>query len=77
MTDNEALKALQEASGKVSKRANQPPSKADRKAFAIWLDPAVIRQIKQVCFEEDMTQLEFMRECINLGFAKYGKRQIA
>jgi hypothetical protein len=76
MSDEDAFKALSDVSGKKVK-AKEKPSRVGKKAFAVFLDPVVIRQIKQICFEEEMTQQDFIAECLNLGFAKYGKGQIA
>ena len=78
MNEDDAYKKLIEQSGKVhANETSEKPSRAGKKSLMSWHDPAVIRQVKQICFEHDMTQSDFVRECLNLGFAKYRKGQIA
>ena len=54
-----------------------PPSRQGKKGLTIWLDPAVIRAIKQLAAEKDRTQESLVREALNQLFKDHGKPQIA
>lgn len=74
----EAARKLNQAGGKVvAERENEKPSRRDKKAFTTWHDPAVIKQIKAIAYEEEKTNQELAIEAFNLLFAKYKKAQIA
>lgn len=76
----EAARKLNQAGGKVvaeRERENEKPSRRDKKAFTTWHDPAVIKQIKAIAYEEEKTNQELAIEAFNLLFAKYKKAQIA
>ncbi len=74
---NDAIKTLQEAGGKAELGKVERKDRLGRKALTSWHDPAVLRQIKTICYEREMTSQAFIAECLNLGFAKYKKGQIA
>jgi hypothetical protein len=76
--ESEIARKLSEAGGKgKAPKPQEKPSRREKKAFTTWHDPAVIRQIKVICFENEITQQDFIKEALNLAFAKYKKPQIA
>ncbi len=48
-----------------------------KKAISGFYDPAVARQLKILCAEEDRTVQSMIGESLNLLFEKYGKAAIA
>jgi hypothetical protein len=62
---------------KVRSKAEPPPSRRDRQCYAVYFDPGVIKQIKQLTLEHDTTQQALAEEAYNLLFARYGVPQIA
>jgi hypothetical protein len=54
-----------------------PPSRKDKKGFTVWLEPEVIRAIKQLAVETDLTQEKLVREALNLLFKSKGKPPLA
>ncbi|MFZ0855158.1 MAG: ribbon-helix-helix domain-containing protein [Hyphomicrobiaceae bacterium] len=54
-----------------------PPSRQGKKGLTIWLDPAVIRALKQLAAETDRTQESLVREALNQLFKDHGKPPIA
>ena len=54
-----------------------PPSRQNKKGLTVWLDPAVIRALKQLAAEKDRTQESLVREALNQLFKDHGKPPIA
>jgi hypothetical protein len=47
------------------------------KSLTVWVEPAVIRQVKFIALENDLKQQAVITEALNLLFHKYGKPEIA
>ena len=58
-------------------KAPPVPSRQGKKGLTIWLDPAVIRALKQLAAEVDRTQESLVREALNQLFKDHGKPPIA
>lgn len=57
--------------------STRPPSRQGKKNISVWVDPDVIKQLKQIAIAEDKTSQELVCEAINGLFVKYHKAQIA
>lgn len=56
----------------------EPPKKEKtKKVFSVWLEPAVIRQLKLIAAEEGKTQESLVNEAMNFLFKEYNKPEIA
>ncbi|MBT5303679.1 MAG: hypothetical protein HON76_18170 [Candidatus Scalindua sp.] len=56
---------------------NIAPSRKGKKPLIAYFDPAVIKQLKLIGIEEDMTLQGMTEEAVNDFFVKRGKAQIA
>lgn len=54
-----------------------PAARRGKKAIMGWFDPAVGEQLRQISYEERISQQALLREALNLMFKKYGKAEIA
>lgn len=57
--------------------STRPPSRQGKKNLSVWVDPDVIKQIKQISIDHDKTAQDLQCEALNSLFAKYHKAQIA
>ena len=64
-------------SDQIAPKVPPPPSRQGKKGLTIWLDPAVIRALKQLAAETDRTQESLVREALNQLFKDHGKPPIA
>jgi hypothetical protein len=53
------------------------PSRRNKKAVTIWVDPAVADQLKEIAFTHRKPQQALYLEALNILFAKYGRPEIA
>jgi hypothetical protein len=51
--------------------------KKGRKSLTVWVEPAVIHQIKLIAAEHKKKQQDLLAEFLNDGFEKYHKARIA
>jgi hypothetical protein len=58
-------------------KPSKVPSRKDKKGFTVWLEPEVIKAIKQLAVETDRTQESLLREALNGLFKSHGKPPIA
>ncbi len=56
---------------------NLPPSRQGKKALTVYLDPDVIKQVKLIGIEAEMSNQDMLREALNDFFIKHSKAQIA
>ncbi len=56
---------------------NQPPSRQGKKTLTVYFDPDVIKQLKLIGIEHDISNQDMVQEALNDYFAKHGKAQIA
>ena len=56
---------------------NLPPSRQGKKALTVYLDPDVIKQVKLIGIESEMSNQDMLREALNDFFIKHSKAQIA
>ncbi len=54
-----------------------PPSRQGKKTIIGYFDPDVIKQLKLIGIEEDLSIQSMMQEAINDFFTKHSKAQIA
>ncbi len=54
-----------------------PPSRQGKKTIIGYFDPDVIKQLKMIGIEEDLSIQSMMQEAINDFFTKHSKAQIA
>ena len=52
-------------------------SRVGRRAITGFYDPEVVYQIREIVAKERTTVQAFMAECVNMGFAKRGRPEIA
>ena len=57
--------------------ATLPPSRQGKKALTVFFDPDVIKQVKLIGVNQDMSNQDMLAEALNDYFAKHGKAQIA
>lgn len=57
--------------------SSRPPSRQGKKNISAWVDPDVLKQVKQIAIDEDKTSQDLLSEALNGLFAKYRKAQIA
>lgn len=53
------------------------PVRRGKKAVTGWFEPDVVRQLKLLGIEQNMTIQDMMKEALNDLFSKYNKAQIA
>ena len=53
------------------------PVRIGKKAVTGWFEPDVVRQLKLLGIEQNMTIQDLMKEALNDLFSKYNKAQIA
>ena len=53
------------------------PVRRGKKAVTGWFEPDVVRQLKLLGIEQNMTIQNMMKEALNDLFSKYNKAQIA
>ena len=53
------------------------PIRRGKKAVTGWFEPDVVRQLKLLGIEQNMTIQDMMKEALNDLFSKYNKAQIA
>ena len=58
-------------------KAPRAPSRRGKKGHTTWLEPEVIKALKQLAVETDRTQESLVREALNALFKRYGKPPIA
>ncbi len=56
---------------------NLPPSRQGKKGLTVFFYPDVIKQLKLIGIEEDLTNQDMVQEALNDYFVKHGKAQIA
>lgn len=61
----------------TNKIYNLPPSRRGKKALTVHLDPDVIKQIKLIGIDQEMSIQDLVREALNDLFVKHGKAMIA
>lgn len=76
------VKTDQEQNAAIESRAtantySQPPSRRGKKPLTVYLDPAVIKQLKMIGLESDSTNQDMVIEALNDFFTKHGKPPIA
>ena len=54
-----------------------PPSRQGKKTIIGYFDPDVIKQLKLIGIDEDLSIQSMMQEALNDFFVKHGKSQIA
>lgn len=54
-----------------------PPSRRGKKPLTVYIDPAVIKQLKKIGLEIDATNQDMVAEALNDFFIKHGKSPIA
>jgi hypothetical protein len=54
-----------------------PAARRGKKAIMGWFDPAVGEQLREISYEERVSQQALLREALNLMFKKHGKAEIA
>jgi hypothetical protein len=54
-----------------------PSPRPGKRSIMLWVDEAAALQITQIAFEQEISKAKFLRECLNLGFRKYGRPEIA
>lgn len=50
----------------------KPRTRKNRKGITLYVDVATHKEVARLCFEQDRTQQEVMREAVALLFVKYG-----
>lgn len=70
-------KAAAVPSKKTVTAYNLPPSRRGKKALTVYLDPDVIKQVKFIGIDQEMSTQDIVRDALNDYFAKHGKAQIA
>lgn len=56
---------------------SQPPSRRGKKPLTVYLDPAVIKQLKIIGIETETTNQDMVIDALNDFFTKHGKPPIA
>jgi len=72
----QAAKKRKAASPAVLKTP-RPASRENKKALTTWHDPDVIKQLKLIGLDLDVSQQDMVIEMLNTFFVKHGKAQIA
>lgn len=71
------LDKIKQAAGVQTAKNPRQKNRDGMKGLLTHHSPAVIRQLKIICAEQDRNQQQLMVEALNMVFAKYGKPQIA
>lgn len=61
----------------AARNGYKSPCRVGKKPVTGWFPPDVVRQLKQIGLEKDMTVQEMIREALNDYFAKQRKPEIA
>jgi len=82
--DPKTVQAAQEALANIAgapQQPNQPvykpPGRRGKAALLTQHDPVVIKQLKEIALQHDMTQQQLVAKGLNYVFLEYGKPQIA
>ena len=54
-----------------------PAVRRGKKAIMGWFDPAVGEMLREIAYEEHVSQQSLLKEALNLMFEKHGKAKIA
>ena len=54
-----------------------PAVRRGKKAIMGWFDPAVGELLREIAYEEHVSQQSLLKEALNLMFEKHGKAKIA
>lgn len=65
------------ASKQSASQSYVAPVRRGKKAVTGWFEPDVVRQLKLLGIEQNMTIQDMMKEALNDLFSKYNKAQIA
>lgn len=78
---NQSKKAVQGQDASLSEtkpsRYPLPPSRQGKKSLTVYLDPAVIKQLKIIGLEIETTNQNMVSDALNDFFLKHGKSPIA
>ena len=78
-TETQKTPELPQQPGEVEskEKSKVPPSRQGKRHISGYFDPAVLRQVKIICAEEDKTVNEVLAEALNAYFVNLGKPPIA
>ena len=75
---NNPLDKIKAAAGVEQPKSNaRQKNRQGLKGLLTHHSPAVVKQLKIICAEQDMNQQQLIGEALNMLFARYGKPQIA
>ena len=60
-----------------TKTAYKAPTRIGKRQLALYVDPQVLKQLKLIALDADISQQEILRQALNDYFEKIGKPRIA
>jgi hypothetical protein len=75
--ESEVQSTLSKLSGKQSNGPEQRKDRRHKKPMLSWQDEAVLKLLREIAYEQRMTQQALIAEGLNYVLAKYSKPTIA
>lgn len=74
---SDPMESIKAAAGIVEAKQPRVKDRKQLKGLLTHHNPAVIKQLKIICAEQDRNQQQLVAEALNMLFTKYGKKAIA
>lgn len=76
-TPQMAVSPVAAAAGAITATGKRAPSRVGMRQINVYVDPAVLKMVKQMALDMDRSQQSLMSEALNDFFQKYGKPRLA